>query len=416
MKLKQGCVIHSDYGLNIAAEDYTENGIPIIRTSDIDNLGRLDLSSAKYVNHSIARTKKLKKGDLLFSRSGTIGRAMVYNSDVESTFAAYLVRFRPHPECLFSQFVAYWSQSSNYWKQIGADTIQSTIGNFNANKFANLSIPLPDLLTQRAIADFLDHETARIDLLIEKKEKMVEVIKEQSIAKSKMLLDSHLTSKTLKIKHFARLIGGGTPPKEKLDYWLNGDVLWVSPKDMKQGLIIDTEDKITEIAVSETSTNYIPENTVLIVVRSGILRHTIPVALSGKRLTLNQDMKGFIMSGREVLPEMLLIWIKAKNKQLLHDWKQEGATVESLNTDRIMNTLFDIPTLEAQEAIVGTYRAAVQQSEALTSTIERSLKILSEYRSSLITAAVTGQIDVQNWQRSGESERRLDALQERLPA
>ena len=178
VKLKQGCSIYSDYGLNISAEEYTEKGVPLIRTSDVDDSGVLDLSNTKYVENRIVGTKFLEKGDVLFSRSGTIGRAMVFNAECEATYAAYLVRFRPHPDHLVSEYIKYWAQCADYWDQIGSDTIQSTIGNFNANKFANLSIPDHDLPTQRAIADFLDRETARVSKVTERTRLSIDRLKE----------------------------------------------------------------------------------------------------------------------------------------------------------------------------------------------------------------------------------------------
>jgi type I restriction enzyme S subunit len=169
MKLKQVCSIYGDYGLNIAAERYIDAGLLLIRTSDFDDLGRLDLSTAKYVSEQDAIGKVLEFGDLLFSRSGTVGRCMVFVDKIDATFAAYLVRFRPRKEKAASRFIFYWSQSKHFMHQVRTETIESTIGNFNGSKFSNLSFPDVCVETQKTIAAFLDRETARIDHLIEKK-------------------------------------------------------------------------------------------------------------------------------------------------------------------------------------------------------------------------------------------------------
>jgi type I restriction enzyme S subunit len=73
--------------------------------------------------------------------------------------------------------------------------------------------------------------------------------------------------------------GGKTPSKANKEYWDKGDILWVSPKDMKTPYIIDSEDKITSIALQETSIPLVPVGSLLIVVRSGILKRTIPLAI-----------------------------------------------------------------------------------------------------------------------------------------
>jgi type I restriction enzyme, S subunit len=84
--------------------------------------------------------------------------------------------------------------------------------------------------------------------------------------------------------------GGGTPSKSKESYW-KGDIPWVSPKDMKSDIITDSVDHISAEAVEQSTTNLIPANSILIVVRSGILARTIPVAITGCDVTINQDIK-----------------------------------------------------------------------------------------------------------------------------
>jgi hypothetical protein len=80
-----------------------------------------------------------------------------------------------------------------------------------------------------------------------------------------------------RLKYLGRFVGGGTPAKENLDYW-NGDIPWVSPKDMKGPRVSDSEDHITQAGLEGSSTRLVPARSVLIVFRSGIRRHTIPVA------------------------------------------------------------------------------------------------------------------------------------------
>src|SRR5687767_13278472 len=96
-----------------------------------------------------------------------------------------------------------------------------------------------------------------------------------------------------RLKLLVRFQSGGTPPTTELVYW-NGDLPWISPKDMKSLHISDTEDHITEAAVMDSATTAVGEKTALIVVRSGILRHTIPVAVTTRRMAINQDIKALV--------------------------------------------------------------------------------------------------------------------------
>lgn len=104
------------------------------------------------------------------------------------------------------------------------------------------------------------------------------------------------------LKDLGKWSGGGTPSKSKLDYWEDGTIPWVSPKDMKTDHIVDCEDHITQAAIDESTAKLIPAGSVLIVTRSSILSHTLPVAVTTIPVTINQDLKA--LTPREgVLPE-----------------------------------------------------------------------------------------------------------------
>ena len=88
--------------------------------------------------------------------------------------------------------------------------------------------------------------------------------------------------------------GGGTPSKSNKDYWLNGSIAWVSPKDMNTKKINKTIDYITKEAVTGSSTKIIPKNSILFVTRSGILRNKLPIAINEIDVAINQDIKAFV--------------------------------------------------------------------------------------------------------------------------
>ena len=203
-----------------------------------------------------------------------------------------------------------------------------------------------------------------------------------------------------RLKHLTRLIGGGTPAKADESFWTGGDVPWVSPKDMKTRIIMDTEDHITTSAVDGAATKYVEIGSPLIVVRSGILKHTLPVALAGCRLTLNQDMKAFVVSAT-LDPEFLAYWIEGQSAELLLEWRQLGATVESIDTRRMMDGRMALPSRDEQRAIVNYLDKEVAKIDQAISTIGdlnsarvaprgSLLALLLERRSALITATVTG--------------------------
>src|SRR5687767_5663096 len=88
-----------------------------------------------------------------------------------------------------------------------------------------------------------------------------------------------------------RWSGGGTPSKDDASFWSDGSIPWVSPKDMKVLRIRDSEDHISADAVQKSAAKLIEAGSVLIVTRSGILEHTLPVAVADIQVTVNQDLK-----------------------------------------------------------------------------------------------------------------------------
>ena len=193
-----------------------------------------------------------------------------------------------------------------------------------------------------------------------------------------------------RLKYSVSFFGGGTPSKDNPDYW-TGDIPWVSPKDMKGESVTGTEEHITEEAVAISATRLIPPGAVLVVVRSGILKHSIPVAINAVTVALNQDMKALVPKSL-LDAEYLKYLIVGHQTALLVEWRKAGATVESLELELIANMRVPIPPLSEQAGIVAFLRRETAKADALIHKLRAD--VLPEYRTALISAAVTGKIDV----------------------
>lgn len=193
------------------------------------------------------------------------------------------------------------------------------------------------------------------------------------------------------LRHVGRFQGGGTPSKDKADYW-DGPIPWVSPKDMKSWRIDRTEDYVTELGVRQSATRVAPAGSLVLVVRSGILQHTIPVAILGVDSALNQDMKAMI-PGPEVDSRFIAYWINGFQQAFLLAWRKEGATVESLDFDLLRRTRIALPPLEHQHAIATFLDRKTAAIDALIARKERLIALLEEKRQALITQAVTKGLD-----------------------
>jgi len=146
-------------------------------------------------------------------------------------------------------------------------------------------------------------------------------------------------------------VSGGTPSKANDDFW-NGDIPWVSPKDMKVDLLVDTEDHVSKEAIDNSATSLVPAGTILCVVRSGILQHTFPVALTSRDMCFNQDLIALI-ADEEKLSSRFLFWnLKARGKEILAEGIKPGVTVQSFHSGFFQNFEIPLPPLEVQRQIV----------------------------------------------------------------
>jgi type I restriction enzyme S subunit len=403
------------YGANESADMDDPNLPRYIRITDISEDGSLRNDTYKSLPEETAEPYLLKNGDLLFARSGaTVGKSILYHDSWgKACYAGYLIRLRINRLISNPNFISYFVTSSTYQNWLSSVFIQATIQNVSAEKYANLPIPIPSLLEQSAIIAFLDRETTRINALIAKKEQLIELLQEKRAA-----LISHAVTKGLdptapmkdsgvewlgeipehwevkRLKFAASFYGGGTPYKENLGYW-SGNIPWVSPKDMKGEIISDTEDHITKDAIENSSTRLVQSGAVLLVVRSGILRHSIPVAINIRPVALNQDMKA-IVSKSFLIPEYLASVIRGHQDALLVEWRKEGATVESIEYELLVNTTCPIPPRSEQQAITAYLKSETAKIDALVSWIGEGIEKLREYSTALISEAVTGKIDVRN--------------------
>ncbi|HLQ45860.1 MAG TPA: restriction endonuclease subunit S [Planctomycetaceae bacterium] len=106
-----------------------------------------------------------------------------------------------------------------------------------------------------------------------------------------------MKTRTVQLDDLVTIVGGGTPSKARPEYFL-GHIPWVSPKDVKTWNIFDSQDHITEDAIDRSSTSLIDPGAVLVVIRSGVLKHTLPVAINRVAVTLNQDLKALVCGDR----------------------------------------------------------------------------------------------------------------------
>jgi type I restriction enzyme S subunit len=144
---------------------------------------------------------------------------------------------------------------------------------------------------------------------------------------------------------------GGTPSKAVAAFW-SGDIPWVSPKDMKTSTVCDASDRITEAAVANSATSVVPPGSTLLVVRSGILAHSFPVALVTGPVAFNQDIKAVVPKSSEVSAEYVYWFLRSKASDVVARGVKKGATVHSVQSGFIEGLQVPLVDRDEQQRIV----------------------------------------------------------------
>ena len=167
------------------------------------------------------------------------------------------------------------------------------------------------------------------------------------------------------------IVGGGTPSKGRPDYYANGTVPWVTPKDMKSWEITDTTERITQDALAESATRLVPEDAVLLVVRSGILKHRLPVAINRVPVALNQDMKALIC-GRELFPDYLARFLQRSAPRILS--QARATTADNLPLDGLRKFPLPLPPLPEQRRIA----ALLDRADAIRRKRQQAIRLADD--------------------------------------
>lgn len=292
-----------------------------------------------------------------------------------------------------------------------------------------------DLPTQKRIAAFLDCETARIDELIAKKADFGDLImaREEASFLAAVTGRAHSSPKTPsgvdwigdipegwlapKFTMVARQETGHTPSRKEPDYWLPEECVipWLSLADvwqLRSGEAVyldDTSEKISETGMANSSARLLPKNTV-------VLSRTASVgfaAIMGCPMATTQDFAGWIC-GPTIRPKFLYYVLRAMKPEFRR--LMMGSTHQTIYMPDIRAFRTPLPPLAEQDRIIKQLDESIGTYRKVHSRIQSSILTLREYRAALITAAVTGQIDVETYGRAGATSATLDQIEEEMQA
>lgn len=181
-----------------------------------------------------------------------------------------------------------------------------------------------------------------------------------------------------------RIVGGGTPSKSKPEYY-QGEIPWMSVKDMNKHVLQDTVDHISQEAVDNSSTNIIPAGTPIIATRMSLGK----IVIADFDSAINQDLKALFLPA-EVHRDYLVYWYRSVARQI--EQMGTGTTVKGIRLEALKGLEFTLPPLAEQKVIADKLDTLLAQVENTKARLERIPQILKRFRQSVLTAAVSGRL------------------------
>ncbi|KER34862.1 hypothetical protein AL00_19270 [Sphingobium indicum F2] len=375
---------------------------PFLRTSNVF-WDRIDLSKVDEMPMQPweREDKSLRPGDLLVCEGGEIGRAAVWEGQAEGvSFQNHVHRLRRKSDDVDPGFYAYFLQSA--FTQLGiyeGAGNKTTIPNLSRSNLAALDVPKPDFDEQRNIRLVLKRVRRTMDLA----DNMVRVADELKRAAMHELFARGLRGEPQKdseigpipesweiktLLEICTISSGGTPRKSVAEYW-NGDIPWVSGKDLKKPTLDDAIDHISEDGAAVGS-KIAPSDTVLILVRGMGLAKDLPISRISRPMAFNQDLKALISKG-EVTGAFLRSAIYNRKDALLSRIVPSAHGTMTLNLDDLESFKIGCPT-DPDE--ISGITATIDAIDAKIDLHKRKKAVLEELFRSLLHRLMTGEIRV----------------------
>jgi len=366
-----------------------------------------------FANAPSRARRKVRDGDVIVSTVRTYLRAIAAIRDPAPNLIVSTGFAVVRPGCgLHSRFLGHLLHASYFVEQVIARSTGVSYPAINASELVAISVPLPPKPEQDAIASFLDRETAKIDALVAEQQRLMELLKEKRQA-----VISHAVTKGLDpdapmkpsgvewlgevpahwevipIRKVAKLESGHTPSRSKPEYWVDCTVPWFTLADVWQireaglDVIVETKEQVSLLGLASSSARLLPKGTVM-------LSRTASVgfsAIMGVDMATTQDFANWVC-GPRLLPEFLLQTLRSMHGEFRR--LMMGSTHNTIYMPDIQSLTIALPPIEEQSRIAEEVKYRRNQFDTLIGEAAIAIALLHERRSALISAAVTGQIDV----------------------
>jgi type I restriction enzyme S subunit len=322
----------------------------------------------------------LPTNSVLFSSRAPIGHVAI--NRIPTATNQGFKSFIPDPSKLSAEFLFHWLRANrSYLENLGNG---ATFKEVSKATVSRIEIDLPPLDEQRRIAEVLNQAQALCATRVSAIEKLDLLVRSifndlfgDPIRNSKAL-------PTIPLGEIARFVGGGTPSRAVSEYF-QGAICWATSKDMKGELLSDTQEHITERAIEESATNLVHPETILVVVKSKILMHRLPVLIAKVPTCFGQDLKGIILK-QPWTSRYIARHLRLGQKWLLD--RARGANTEGLTLDHLR----EYPVRVPPAALAERYEQIEQTIESQRERMKKSLAKLDLLFASLQHRAFRGEL------------------------
>jgi type I restriction enzyme S subunit len=413
-------------GLTITKEDLLDEGLPCVNYGEIHSKYGVHLDPDKHplkcVDQSWLEKQAdalIRKGDFVFADTsedleGSGNFTCLINGD--PIFAGYhTIIARPRHD-LSSSFFAHEFHSQSFRSQVQKRVKGIKVFSITQGLLKGICCWQPPLAEQTAIADFLDRETAKIDGLIAEQERLIELLKEKRQAAI-----SHAVTKGLNpdapmkdsgiewlgqvpahwevtpIKVVSKLFGRiGYRGYTTADIVEEGEgAITMSPSNMSDGIVsVEKSTYISWEKYNESPEIMVMPGDVVMVKTGSTFGKVAFVTEVNHPTTINPQL--VLFKRITCLPRFLFLVLNTAEVQALIEVNNSGSTIPTMSQEVIGNFRFGLPPIREQEAVVKFVDGQLLKMETLTAEAQKAITLLQERRSALISAAVTGQIDVRS--------------------
>lgn len=386
------------------------DGVPWVSISDITNSPHI-LCTIKDISLEGIRAKGLKivgRGAVLYSIFASLGK--VSEAAVNLVTNQAILALQPK-DSLCKDYLKYWLESIEVFLMYFSTS--NTQNNLNSEKVGNLPLFMPPKKEQIQIVAFLDHETARIDALIEKQQQLIHLLKEKRQA-----VIGHAVTKGLnpsaKMRESAVEWLGEIP-----EHWVHCslkhyahviDCKHITAEFFDDGIPLASIAEVKEWNVNLQSAKLTSEKYYLDLIDGGRKPQPGDIIYSrnatvGEAALVAEGMPNFAMGqdvclirlNSDLLPEFILHVLKSPVILQQLDLVMVGSTFKRINVNDIRNFSLALPPVEEQAEIIEKVNRILGKYDALASKAQVTIELMQERRATLISAAVTGKINVRTW-------------------